>query len=302
VTAGPGTSDPARTRDEHLPDIDWAVPPAGSVRGWFRAPSGDLASLSIGDPARPRVVLVPGVTGSKEDFSFQLPELAAAGYFVQTYDLAGQYESWRAGPENLGARRRGYDWALFVDDLVAVLEAGRTPVHLLGYSFAGVVAQLVAVGRPDLVASLTLLSTPPLSGQSFRGVRIGGRLSGPMPAAVIAALMKWGIVVNVQSVPPSRLRFVRDRFRLTSPSSRRQVIALMKSVPDLRMDLRRLGIPIAVAVGTHDLWPLALHRRFSTDIGATIGVYRTGHSPCETAPHQLSRDLLALYEKAMQPG
>ncbi|MCP1121781.1 alpha/beta hydrolase, partial [Robbsia andropogonis] len=79
-----------------------------------------------------------------------LPLFAAAGYFVQSFDMAGQYESGRAGPPP----GRAYDYDLFTDDLVAFLEAG-SPAHLLGYSFAGTIAQLALQRRPDLVRSLT---------------------------------------------------------------------------------------------------------------------------------------------------
>jgi pimeloyl-ACP methyl ester carboxylesterase len=283
VTALHETGDAIRL-DEHLPDIEWSVPPPGSSVSTFLAPSGPLATVTLGEPSAPRTVLVPGVTGSKEDFRFQLPLIAAAGFFVQSYDIAGQYESFRAGPERLDPPRANYDYELFAADLVAVLEAGRTPAHLVGYSFSGVVAELVAVRRPDLVASLTLLSTPPMVGQVFRGA--------------MAALMKWGIVRNLQHVPPGRLEFVRRRFGLTRPASRRQVLTLMRRTPDLRAELRRAPFPRAVAVGASDLWPLRLHRRFAGDIGASLAVYRSGHSPCETAPHALSRDLIALFDKA----
>ena len=66
-----------------------------------RPRAGRLATITMGDPGNPRVLLVPGATGSKEDFSLMLPELAAAGYFVLSCDIAGQYESAGAGPENL---------------------------------------------------------------------------------------------------------------------------------------------------------------------------------------------------------
>ncbi len=52
-------------------------------------------------------------------------------------------------------------------------------------------------------------------------------------------------------------------------------------------------------MGEHDLWPLTLHRELAEAIGATLAVYQTGHSPCETAPNQLVRDLLALYSRAV---
>ncbi|GAB3618182.1 alpha/beta hydrolase [Okibacterium endophyticum] len=288
-------------KDGSLPDIDWALVPPGITIGVFDAPSGRLATASMGDPRHPRVVLVPGVTGSKEDFWFMMPLLVAAGYHVQSYDLAGQYESADAGPWLLDPPREHYDYALFVDDLIAFLRAGE-PAHVLGYSFAGIVAQCVVEREPELVRSLTLLSTPPLSGQSFRGVRIIGALSRIASPAVIAALMKWGVVNNLHRVTPMRLTFIRDRFQLTRHDSHVDVMRLMKNVPNCDRALAESGIPIAIAVGDHDLWPLRLHRRFAQRIGASIHVYRTGHSPCETAPHQLSRDLIALCEKAAESG
>lgn len=279
--------------DARLRDIDWSAPPPGSVPSVFSAPSGALASVSLGDPADPRVVLIPGATGSKEDFVLLAPLLVARGFFVQSFDLAGQYESAQAGP-GPGGR---YDYPLFVDDVTAYLAAGR-PAHVLGYSFAGIVAQIVAVRRPELFRSLTLLTTPPETGQSFRGVRIIGWLSWFLPARIGASLMIWGIVTNKNQVLPRRLEFVRSRFSLTRRSSVNDIIALMRRVPDLRSEMRALRIPKLVAVGSHDLWPTRRHARYARAIGARLAVYQTGHSPCETAPHQLARDMLELFAEA----
>jgi pimeloyl-ACP methyl ester carboxylesterase len=93
-------------------------------------------------------------------------------------------------------------------------------------------------------------------------------------------------------VPPGRLKFVRDRFELTSVRSVRDIIGLMRSTPDLRSELAAATIPKLVAVGEHDLWPLAAHASFAEAIHARLAVYRTGHSPCETTPNQLVRDML----------
>ncbi|GAA2247295.1 alpha/beta hydrolase [Herbiconiux moechotypicola] len=289
-------------RDEQLPDIDWTTPPEGAVLSTFAAPSGGLATVSLGDPAHPRVVLVAGATGSKEDFHFVMPELVAAGYYVQSYDLAGQYESHAAGPWNLVPPARHYTLELFVDDMIAFIEAGGGPVHLLGYSFAGVVAQLVAVRRPELVASLTFLGTPPDPGQSFAGVSRLGRFSGLATPAAAANLMRWGVQANVLRVKPGRIAFVRSRFHSTRRDSHRDIMGIMMEAPDVEASLAALEVPKAVAVGEHDLWPLARHARFAEAIGASMHVYRTGHSPCEDAPYELSSDLLALYAKASSPG
>lgn len=277
--------------DAALGDVDWTILPTGATRSVFRAPSGELAVVSLGDPANPRAVLVPGVTGSKEDFALMLPLLAEAGYFVQSFDLAGQYESYAAGAD------RRYTYELFVADLLAFLDAGG-PAHLLGYSFAGTVAQLVAIRRPDLVLSLALLTTPPGAGNVFTRMKWLGPIAPIANARRGAALMIWGIVSNKNRVPPRRLAFVRSRFALTSRRSVEEVIGLMMVAPDLRSRVRTLPMPRLVAAGSRDLWPLAAHERYAHDIGAEFRAYPTGHSPSETTPHQLTADLLELYARA----
>ncbi|MBM7831008.1 pimeloyl-ACP methyl ester carboxylesterase [Agromyces cerinus] len=287
--------DEARRADEAIPDLDWRVFPEGAEHSMFAAPSGSLARVALGPPAAPRIVLVPGATGSKEDFVLMMPLFAAAGYRVESFDLAGQYESWRAGPWNLDPARRRYDERLFLDDLLAVLDDGTAPAHVLGYSFAGTLAELALLERPDRFASLTLLSAPPEPGQTFRGVKRIGPISSFTSPHQGAALMLWGIRNNLNRVPPRRLEFVRERFALTRRESVDDIIALMMATPDLRADLTASMIPKLVAVGEHDLWPRELHERFAREIGAHLAVYPTGHSPCETAPHQLVRDMLALF-------
>lgn len=288
---GSAVVDEAVKLDAALPDMDWTVPPEGAERGYADAPSGRLATLSMGEPGHRRVLLVPGVTGSKEDFSLMLPLLAAAGYRAESYDMAGQYESADAGPPDGGP----FDHDLFVRDLMFMLERGSTPVHVLGYSFAGTVAQLAYAARPELFASLTLLSCPPEPGQGFRGVKRLGRFTNLTTGRVGAALMIWGVKQNFTKVPPGRLAFVRARFALTRRESVRDIIRLMKRAPDLRAALAAAPMPKLVAVGEHDLWPLRLHAALAASIGAKLVVYRTGHSPCETAPHQLVRDLVQLF-------
>lgn len=277
--------------DAAIGDVDWTVPPEGSTRSRFAAPSGELAVVSLGDPARPRVVLVPGATGSKEDFALMLPLLARAGYFVQSFDLAGQYESHAAGADTV------YSYELFIGDLIAFLEAG-APAHLLGYSFAGTVAQLVAVRRPDLVLSLALLTTPPGAGNVFATMKWLGPVAPLASPHRGAGLMIWGIVTNKNRVPPRRLAFVRSRFALTSRRSVDEIVGLMMTTPDLRGRVRDLALPKLVAAGSHDLWPLSAHERYARDIDAEFRAYATGHSPSETTPHQLTADLLDLYARA----
>ena len=283
--------DDAVRRDASLADIDWSALPDGVERISIAVPSGSLAGLLAGDADAAPVVMVPGVTGSKEDFVLMLPLLAAGGLRVLAYDMAGQYESAAAGPAAGGS----WDYDLFVDDLIAVLEAVGAPAHVLGYSFAGTITQLALARRPDLFASLTLLTCPPDPGHSLRQVRWIGPLSTLATDALIARLMVWGLRTNVLRAPAGRLRLVVHRFRFTRPDSIAAVMGLMRRTPDVEAIVAASAIPKLVAVGKLDLWPLRRHAAFASRIGAKLAVYRTGHSPCETAPHQLSRDLLELY-------
>ncbi|RXZ50129.1 alpha/beta fold hydrolase [Agromyces binzhouensis] len=285
-------------RDAALPDIDWREWPSGTERFRSAAPSGGLASVALGPADGPRVLLVPGATGSKEDFLLLAPPLVRAGFRVESFDLAGQYESAEAGPWNLDPPRARYDERLFADDLIAVLDSRLAPAHVLGYSFAGTVAQRALSERPDRFASLTLLSAPPLVGQVFRGLKRIGPISGAASAAQGAGLMLWGIRNNLNRVPPGRFAFVRERFALTRRDSVTDIIGLMMRTPDLTEPTARSTIPKLVAVGEHDLWPRSLHERFAGEIGARLAVYRAGHSPCEQSPNQLARDMLALFAEA----
>ncbi len=288
-----GGDDEAARLDAVLADIDWSVAPVGATFSTFGAPSGELAVVALGDPADPRVVLVPGATGSKEDFYLLAPILVAAGFYVQSYDLAGQYESAGAGP----AAGDHYTYDLLVADVVAFLREG-APAHVLGYSFAGILAELALVDHPELFLTLTLLTSPPEPGQAFRGVRVIGWLSWFLNGRQGAGLMIWGIVTNKNKVGPTRLAFVRSRFALTRRSSVDDIVGLMKHVPDVRARVAGIGLPVLVATGDHDLWPTHLHAANATALGARLAVYRTGHSPCETAPNQLARDMIALFHSS----
>ena len=183
-------------------------------------------------------MLVSGVAGSKEDFVLLFPLFAAAGFRVESYDIAGHYGSVDAGPQNLDPPREHYDYRLFLDDFIAILEDGRGPAHVLGYSFAGLVAELALVERPDLFASLTLMASPPATGQVFRGVKHIGPISD-MPPHRAAGLILWGIRYNLNRTPPLRIAFVRERMAVTGRPVIDDVVGLMMTTPHMADESRR---------------------------------------------------------------
>jgi pimeloyl-ACP methyl ester carboxylesterase len=121
----------------------------------------ELCTEPFGDPGDPPVLLVMGVGASMlwwdEGFCMLL---AAGGRYVIRYDHrdTGRSDTYEPG-------RPQYTGADLVADAVGVLDAyGIAAAHVVGVSAGGAFAQLLALGFPDRVRSLTLISTSPATG------------------------------------------------------------------------------------------------------------------------------------------
>ena len=110
--------------------------PDGVEATRIETPVGTFAAhVARTDSPTAHVLLIPGWTGSKEDFTPLLPLLAAAGYDATAYDQRGQFES-------PGGADADYTLDGFAADALAVASAcSDEPPHLLGHSFGGLVAQ-----------------------------------------------------------------------------------------------------------------------------------------------------------------
>src|SRR5580700_10921937 len=142
--------------------------------GTARTERGGFAILEAqpghGVCERRPALLVPGYTGSKEDFLPVLEPLATAGRTVVAMDLRGQYQS----PP--GEDRDQYGAAALAADVLAVADSiGEQTggVHLVGHSLGGLIAREAALRRPAALASLTLLGSGPgvIGGQRADALR-----------------------------------------------------------------------------------------------------------------------------------
>src|SRR5689334_6724496 len=112
-----------------------------------------LCTESFGDPADPPVILVMGMSASMlwwdEGFCRML---AAGGRFVVRYD---HRDTGRSQTDEPG--RPTYTGMDLVGDIARVLDAyGIGAAHVLGLSMGGGLAQVLALDRPERVASLVL--------------------------------------------------------------------------------------------------------------------------------------------------
>ena len=131
----------------------------------------ELCVEEFGDPADPTVLLVAGAAMSMDWWDADLCErIAAGGRRVVRYDHRDTGRS-TTGP----AGSPSYAADALDRDCMGLLEALGSPVHLVGLSSGGGVAQGVALRRPDLVATLTLIATAPAGGVDW------STLPGPVP-------------------------------------------------------------------------------------------------------------------------
>lgn len=271
-----------------------AVPsPAGELSGLLTGPSAPAlvngtpaiaAASAPGGAGQNRALLVPGYTGSKEDYSTVLPFLGEAGWDVLAYSQRGQGGS--AAPAGLGA----YGMSDFVGDLIAVAEAwaGTTGrVHLVGHSFGGIVARAAVVKRPDLFASVTLFC----SGRAVYDWMNTLPILDPLPTGPGArqqVLRTYFPDMNFDEPGVGWAEFQRIRALDTASEN---LVGIARILSQLRPDtpaLAATGVPVHVLYGDQDeIWPPSWYAEEAADLGARESIIRGGtHSPQLQFPQQ----------------
>lgn len=270
--------------------------PAGTVRRAVAVPGGALAVLEHSGSGVP-VVLVPGFTGSKEDFRLVLQPLADAGRRTLAIDQRGQYES--PGPDDPAA----YSVEALAVDLVALLDAlDAGPVHLVGHSFGGLVARAAVLKRPETVCSLTLMCSGP---QALTGPRVDllplmapVLESGGMPALVDAVEALGADDPRTLALTPQVRAFLRTRMLASSPAGLVGMGAALTSEPDRVAELRATGVPLLVLHGADDdAWSPAVQAEMAARLDARhVVVPDALHSPAVENPAPTARALTAFFD------
>jgi pimeloyl-ACP methyl ester carboxylesterase len=239
-----------------------------------------------GGARRGTAVLVPGFTGSKEDFLEILEPLADAGHRVVTFDLRGQYES-DGGPDDPS----GHTLDELAADLLALVGLlGDGPVHLVGHSFGGMVSRTAVLADPDAVRSLVLLDSGPAAvtgkqrdnAQLFRTALA---VHGHSP--VWAAMRAFDEANGMPQVDdPVIADFLERRFHANLPGSLLSMADILANEPDRTAELAATGVPVLVVHGEdEDRWPPEVQADMAARLGVPcVAIEGAAHSPAVEQP------------------
>jgi pimeloyl-ACP methyl ester carboxylesterase len=287
---------------EHVPWGNVSTPrfvrlPPGVRPGWLVTDRGTFATLEAGPGERPTVLLVPGFTGSKEDFIAILQPLAAAGWHAVAVDQRGQYES--VGPLDDELPYTVPELALDLRAMVSALDCG--PVHLVGHSFGGFVARAAVLDDPSIAASFILMDTGPgaLVGDLVGQLRVMQDLLRTSGAAIVwQAMRALDQALGRPEPADAEVReFVERRFHANSPAALLAMAEALLVEADRIADLAELPLPMLVTYGTNeDRWP----RELQTDMAARLGVEcreipAAGHSPAVDNPEATAQVLVEFW-------
>jgi pimeloyl-ACP methyl ester carboxylesterase len=264
-------------------------------------PGFALAALQTGGETNPPVLLVPGWTGSKEDFGPILEPLGEAGYLVTAVDQRGQFRSPFRPDGDYSPSALGNDLRL----AAAALGGG---VHLLGHSFGGLVARAAVLADPDQFRSLVLLDSGPAGIDDGRRERLD--LMRPVLAQHGLAAVYQALVQLDASEPgykpPSEeeARFMRERFLASDPQALIGMAEALIDEPDLVADLAAAGLPILVACGTDDdVWSPQIQAGMARRLGAPYtAIADAAHSPAVENPTATVATLVEFWRSAENHG
>ena len=234
------------------------------------------------------VVLIHAVGHDLTYWDRQIEALAAL-YNVVAFDLPGH------GRSAASSSGWSFDYAArLVAELITKLSA--SPVHLVGISFGGMIAQVTALTSPEIIRSLTLIGTAPSFPeevrQSMRARAELVRIKG-MIAVVESSLQRWFTLKTRELRPDITDRLTKTLLGDDAPTH----AAIWDIISGLDLDhrLAEITCPTLVLVGEHDpSTPPAVASRLAGAIqgSALVVVPESSHIVTVEAPGAVNMALL----------
>jgi pimeloyl-ACP methyl ester carboxylesterase len=275
-----------------------------------RGPFAALEALpAAGVAERQPALLIPGYTGSKEDFLPVLGPLARAGRRVIAIDMRGQYESPAAADaDGYSLPALAADVAMIADTLSGhdgAAGSGTDHIHLLGHSFGGLVARELLLAQAARIGSLTLMSSGPgaLTGPRAAVLRAVLSQLEPVPPDGLADEVKrlWDTQLEPAAIadgtPADVIDFVRTRMLRSCPTGLWSMGQGLLDCPDRTSALATMGAPVLVVYGENDdAWAPSIQDEMAHRLGAQrMCIPGAGHSPAVEAPETVASILTTFW-------
>ncbi|MFM9366914.1 alpha/beta fold hydrolase [Streptomyces sp. Da 82-17] len=274
------------------------TPPPGTRAYQLATERGEFAVHDLApreaDP-KGTVLLLPGFTGSKEDFIALLAPIAEAGYRAVAVDGRGQYES--QGPAD---DRSPYAQGELARDVLAQVAALGGRVQFLGHSLGGQIARAAVLLDPAPFVSLTLMSSGPAQISPSQQERVKLLQDG---LAVLDMAQVWEAMQSLEppeeTDPGETHGALRARWLRHSPAQLAATGAQLTSEPDRVDELAALRLPVHVLSGDHDdTWPVPLLDEMAERLSARRTVVAgADHSPNTDRPEQTAKALIAFWDE-----
>ncbi|GAA1425875.1 alpha/beta hydrolase [Streptomyces thermospinosisporus] len=281
------------TSNLHVPSYETRQLP--TARGPFAVVDVPAAP---GAGAKGTALLLPGYTGSKEDFTLLHEPLAARGYRSVAVDGRGQHES--DGPDDESA----YALEELARDVLAQVEALGERVHLVGHSLGGLIARRAVLLDHSPFRSLTLMA----SGPARISVSQEQRVKLLRDALAVMSMEEcWEAILAMG--PPEEVggpargiggpELLRRRWLRTRPAQLLATGRQLCTEPDLVDRLAAVPLPFHVLSGSRDdTWPVADLDAMAERLNAHRSVIEGAeHSPNADRPEATAKALADFWDR-----
>jgi pimeloyl-ACP methyl ester carboxylesterase len=268
-----------RTNGDLVMTVD---PIPAPIHREIQLPSGRRHHFVSVGASGPRVVLLHGFTDSWRSFERLFAPLSA------------RFQLFALDQRGHGGSQAGASYAIgdFADDAIAFIESlGSEPVHLIGHSLGAIVAQRVAEARPDLLASLILISAAPSAGGHAGLMEMRGDLASFATRVPRDYARAFQAGTAHRPIAPAQLDiFVDESMKLSLDTWRRTVDGLLG---DTALS-RPISVPTLSIWGVRDaVFDAQAQEALARKIPGLVAAHyeEVGHAPHWEAPARVARDI-----------